>query len=116
VDKCGTRTTVSLRGEGCYGNEYPRQIFICIGEFLYRYRWFQKWNRNKCPKCGTDEFMCRYRDLVDAYYGPVCEEVMCCKKCKEDVSQFLYGTYEAWHTTRWMELEQALFGAIQTDR
>lgn len=113
VEKYGSRQHVWLREPGCIGYEYPRQVWIAIGELLRRYRWFQEWNRRRCPKCDNDTFMCRYRDLIDSYYGPVCEEVMCCKKCKEDVSQFTYGSYEAWHTTRWEQWENYLFGSVQ---
>jgi hypothetical protein len=113
VDKGGSRSTIWLRAPGCHGYEYPRQIFIAIGELLRRYRWFQEWNRLRCPKCDNDTFMTRYRDMIDYYYGPVCEEIMCCKKCKEDVSQFMYGSYESWHTTRWEQWETKIFGSVK---
>lgn len=95
------------------GYEYPRAIFIALGEFLRRYRWFLHWNRPRCPKCDHDTFKVRYRDMIDYYYGPVCEEIQCCTKCGEDVSQFMYGSYETWYTTRWEQLELKLFGSVK---
>lgn len=113
VNKGGSRQTVWLREPGCIGYEYPRQIWIALGEFLLRYRWFQKWNRCRCTECDNDTFESRYRDMIDSYYGPVCEEVMQCKKCKKDVSQFMYGDYEEWYSRRWLQWEIKLFGSIQ---
>jgi hypothetical protein len=113
VDTCGSRKTVWLHGDGCTGYSYPRQTWIAIGEFMRRYRWFNKWNRERCSKCGNDTFESRYRSLLDNYYGPICEEIMRCKKCKEDSSQFMYGSSEAWTTTRWEQLETKIFGSIK---
>jgi hypothetical protein len=113
VNKGGSRQTIWLRAPGCIGYEYPRQVLIALGEFLRRYRWFQEWNRSRCAKCDNDTFESRYRDMLDSYYGPVCEEVMRCKKCKADSSQFMYGDYESWTTTRWDQLEMKLFGSIK---
>lgn len=112
VDKGGSRQTISLRGEGCIGYEYPRQIWIALGEFLYRYRWFNEWNRPRCQKCDHDKFVSRYSYLLDSYYGPLAEEIMCCEKCREDVSQYMYGDSEYWYTRRWMQYEEKIFGPI----
>jgi hypothetical protein len=112
VENGGSRRTVSLRGEGCIGYEYPRQIWIAIGQFLERYHWYNKWNRNRCPKCDNDAFVSRYRYLLDSYYGPLAEEILCCARCREDVYQYMYGDSEHWYSNRWMQYEERLFGPI----
>jgi hypothetical protein len=110
VDRGGSRRTVWLRGEGCIGYEYPRQMWIAIGEWLRRYRWFVKWNRARCPKCDNDTFKSRYRDTIA---GHLCEEIMICDKCSEDVYEFAYGDSRDWYTDRWMQYEEKIFGAVE---
>lgn len=112
VDKGGSRQHIWLREEGCIGYEYPRQVFIAIGQILERYHWFNKWNRNRCSKCDHDEFVSRYSYLLDSYYGPLAEEIMCCAKCREDSSQYMYGDIEYWTTSRWRQYEEKIFGPI----
>jgi hypothetical protein len=109
VDKGGSRQSVWLRGPGCIGYEYPRQIFIALGEFLRRYRWFQTWNRSRCPKCDHDKFKDRYNDYVA---GHLAENIVQCANCLEDVSQFMYGYSENWATNRWQQYEEKIFGPL----
>lgn len=109
VENCGSRKTVWLREHGCIGYEYPRQAWIALGEFLYRYRWFWKWNRNRCPKCDNDAFKSRYHDTIA---GHLCEEIMVCTKCGEDVYEFAYGSHRDWYTNRWMQYEEKIFGPV----
>lgn len=113
VNKGGSRQTVWLRAPGCMGYEYPRQIWIALGEWLRRYRWFLHWNRKRCPKCGHDVFEEKHRAGIDSYYGPTCELIECCARCKADVYEFMYGYSTDFSTDRWIDLELKLFGSIK---
>jgi hypothetical protein len=109
VERCGGRQTVWLRGEGCRGYEYPRQVFILIGEWLRRFAWFNKWNREKCSECGHDKFVQTYHDTMNFN---TCEYVNNCEKCRAVMYEFSYGAYAAYVTTEWERWETRLFGSI----
>ena len=110
VENGGSRQTVWLRAPGCIGYEYPRQIFIAIGEFLRRYHWFTRWNRIRCPYCDHDEFVDGYRDYLE---GTCCESELKCKKCLKGVSYFAYGYVDEILTSRWLQWETKLFGSLK---
>jgi hypothetical protein len=112
IDRAGGRTTVWLRGKGCYGYEYPRQVFILIGEWLRRFAWFQHWNRECCSACWHDQFRQTYSDTMNHIQ---CEYVDVCAKCGETMYEFSYGAYAAYVTTKWEYYETLLFGEIRQD-
>jgi hypothetical protein len=109
VDKGGSRITTWLRGEGCIGYEYPRQTWIAIGEFLRRYKWFMRFNRPRCPFCDHDQFKDGYRDYIE---GTLCESELRCKKCNKGVYWFAYGHQDDYMTSRWLQYEEKIFGAL----
>src|SRR6185295_6982798 len=106
VDRNGSRQKVWLREPGCYGYEYPRQIFILIGEWLYRFDWFRHWNRPCCSNCWHDKFVQSYHDTMN---NMTCEYVDDCAKCHEMMYQFSYGAYQAFVTNKWLYYEELLF-------
>lgn len=110
VENGGSRKSICLRGEGCHGYEYPRQTWISIGEWLRRYRWFLRWNRDRCAHCDHDVFEDRYTDMMGYQ---MMENVRRCAKCKKDSSQWLYGDSEDWTTNRWLQYEEILFGPVK---
>jgi hypothetical protein len=110
VDKGGSRQSIWLRGPGCCGYEYPRAIWIVVGELLRRYRWFMRWNRPRCPHCDHDKFRDGYRDYIE---GTLCESELRCLNCDKGVYWFAYGYNEDYMTRRWMQWETKLFGSIK---
>jgi hypothetical protein len=110
VERSGDRRTVWLRGPGCYGYEYGRQVFILLGEWLRRFEWFRQWNRSKCSDCGHDKFEQTYHDTMQ---GLTCEYEDVCTKCRATMYEFSYGAYAAYVTTEWERYETLLFGSVE---
>lgn len=112
VERAGGRQTVWLRGDGCRGYEYDRQIFILVGEWLRRFEWFLKWNRPICSDCGHDKFVQTYHDTMNHM---TCEYTDACAKCGSVMYEFSYGAYAAYVTSKWEEFEKLLFGDIRVE-
>lgn len=109
VDSGGGRSTVWLRGEGCRGYEVDRQIFILLGEWLRRFRWFNRWNKDHCDRCGHTTSKNVYRDFIE---GTLCESQYACEKCGTIVYEFAYGYEQTFVASKWQRLETKIFGSI----
>lgn len=109
VERGGSRMTVSLWDDGCYGYELHRQLWRLLGHGLMnrRWKWFQHWNRRKCFKCGNDTFERDYRDIME---GTLMEEGTVCKKCRAPAWYYAYGDHEDYWTCEWENWELKLFG------
>ena len=106
VQQGGSRKMIWLD----YGYSFPRQLFVVLGEILFRYsKRFAHWNRDRCPKCLHDQFKTSHQDTIS---GHVCEQDQICVSCGAHAHHFSYGYSEAYTTTKWHHWEERIFGKL----